>query len=55
MLHCCVTGVVYNCMPEGNICNNNSKEMTLRIKNLSEYENFCGIGIMSPFSTIGVI
>ena len=42
-------------MPEGNICNNNSKEMTLRIKNLSEYENFCGIGIMSPFSTIGVI
>jgi hypothetical protein len=31
-------------MPEGN---NNSKETTLSIKNLSKYENICGISIMS--------
>jgi hypothetical protein len=42
-------------MPEGNICNNNSKETTLRIKNLSKNENICGIGIISSFSTIGVM
>jgi hypothetical protein len=40
-------------MPEGNICNNNSKEATLRIKNWSKYGNICGIGIMSSFSTTG--
>ena len=49
MLHCCVTRVVYNRMPEGNI---NSKETTLSIKNLHKYENICGIGIMNSFSTI---
>jgi len=38
-------------MPEGNICNNNSKEIKLKIKKLSKYENICGMGIMSSFST----
>jgi hypothetical protein len=42
-------------MPEGNIWNNNSKEKTLRISNLSNYGIICGIGIMSSFSSIGVM